>query len=340
MEVAEAERRVQRLASLGAGDGQDLGELRNLLDELLREAGTPVKKLGFVGAKGGVERIESARFAVELLADAAALAERGSSEEDLAVIEWALRPAVPIVEGRSTLVGDRWRDLADRDLGPLCRRICRIDVGRDLGSRIQAGTGVLRSGRDGGAEVLTAAHVLGGMRAAGWQAPGGLSAYAVPAEEPDRADHAIPITDGHPVDEHRDIAVLSAEVGLDDDDLEETDRGIPQASALAVVGYPYFDSRKDGWASAFGFREPAGVLRIAPGLSLGRQDRDWRGHVVSVLAHDASTLSGSSGSAVVELPSLRLAGIHVGGWPVAGSHRFTDNAAIPLAEVDLDGAVG
>lgn len=336
MELAEAERRIRRLASLGSGD--DLDGLRNLLDDLLREAGTPVKKLGFVGARGGVKQIESARFAIELLADAAALAERSSSEDDLAVIEWALRPAVPIIDGRSTFAGDRWRSVADQDLGPLSRRVCRIDIGRNLSSRIQAGTGVLRSRPDGVAEVLTAAHVLRDMRSAGWQEPGGLLAYAVPAEDPGRADSAITITDSHTVDERRDVAILSTETRLDGTDLPETNRKIPQASALAVVGYPYFDSRKDAWASDFGFREPAGVLRISPGLSLGEQDREWLGHLIPVLAHDASTLSGSSGSAVVELPSLSLAGIHVGGWPLAGSHRFEGNAAVLLAEIDGDGA--
>ncbi|MFN7590078.1 MAG: DNA/RNA non-specific endonuclease [Planctomycetota bacterium] len=76
---------------------------------------------------------------------------------------------------------------------------------------------------------------------------------------------------------------------------------------IAVVGYPAHDSRNGEDAMSDIFRDIYDVKRFAPGEVVRPGDGAW------YLTHDASTLGGNSGSAVFDLASQEVVGLHFGG---------------------------
>jgi endonuclease G len=116
---------------------------------------------------------------------------------------------------------------------------------------------------------------------------------------------------------------------------------------IAVIGHPWFDSRLDPFPKWFGFGEEFGIKRFSPGRLRELGVRVWRDHRVLTLLHDATTLSGSSGSCILDLESMRVLGLHFGGWPIekrqirtiAGSFAaqlFEANGAVPLWNLSRD----
>nr|WP_303649481.1 DNA/RNA non-specific endonuclease [Asticcacaulis machinosus] len=112
-------------------------------------------------------------------------------------------------------------------------------------------------------------------------------------------------------DTHPDIAVLeledSAHLGPR---LQLADREALRDELIASVGYPARDSRNDGSAQRDIFGTVFGKKRIAPGYVTQAVGRN------TLISHDASTLGGSSGSAIVALDGNdqgRVLGLHFAG---------------------------
>jgi endonuclease G len=84
---------------------------------------------------------------------------------------------------------------------------------------------------------------------------------------------------------------------------------------IAVVGYPAKDSRNDAGVMADLFQNVYDVKRFSPGLVVAVPADAW------YLTHDASTLGGNSGSAVLDLRTGNVVGLHFG-----GSYRKTNYA--------------
>lgn len=76
--------------------------------------------------------------------------------------------------------------------------------------------------------------------------------------------------------------------------------------AVAVIGYPAHDSRNGATAMQRIFGEIYDVKRFAPGFLMSDAD-------ANTLRHNCSTLGGNSGSAVVEVGTGRVLGLHFGG---------------------------
>jgi len=76
---------------------------------------------------------------------------------------------------------------------------------------------------------------------------------------------------------------------------------------IAVVGYPARDSRNDAGAMREIFGDVYDVKRFAPGEVVATPKGEW------YFTHDSSTLGGNSGSAVLDLESRSVAGLHFGG---------------------------
>jgi len=77
---------------------------------------------------------------------------------------------------------------------------------------------------------------------------------------------------------------------------------------IAVVGYPARDSRNGADAMAGIFKDIYEVKRFAPGeVVVPGDDGTW------YLTHDASTLGGNSGSALLDLDTQTVLGLHFGG---------------------------
>lgn len=330
--------------------GQELTELNDLLereaggsqilaarlDLLLASSEAAGRVLGIVGARAH-SQLASARFAAELLANPEELLARESVAEDVAILAWALRPAIPLSGLASTSAEGIWPVLGDLDVAPVASRACRIDCGFDQDRRAQIGSGVVLCGDGCEWTIVTAAHVVADLRAAGWSTGEGVGAWAsVDSGPTSGGPEVVSLKENIWVHPSQDLALLRAASSIPLPDLPRCNE-IGGGHPIAVVGFPFFDSRRDPWPKAFGFHDPAGVLRLSPGVSLEITTRAWRGSDVQLLVHDASTLSGSSGSGLFTLPSLHLAGIHVGGWPLAGEaarRPFAGNAAVPIKALE------
>lgn len=100
---------------------------------------------------------------------------------------------------------------------------------------------------------------------------------------------------------------------------------------IAVIGYPALDSRNDLDLQREIFDHKFGVKRLQPGRLRGRVSiRDHYGHQVNVLTHDSSTLGGNSGSAVIDVRSGLVLGLHF-----AGQYKRA-NYAVPAWELARD----
>ncbi|MCC3155992.1 DNA/RNA non-specific endonuclease [Hymenobacter sp. 15J16-1T3B] len=76
---------------------------------------------------------------------------------------------------------------------------------------------------------------------------------------------------------------------------------------IAVVGYPAKDSRNDDVLMQSIFKDIYDVKRFAPGKVAQPGGNAW------YFTHDATTLGGNSGSAVFDLASGKVVGLHFGG---------------------------
>jgi hypothetical protein len=99
---------------------------------------------------------------------------------------------------------------------------------------------------------------------------------------------------------------------------------------VAVLGYPAFDPRNPAEVQAKVFHNRYSVKRLSPGYVTQRMEVTSFGRKVSAVRHDASTLGGNSGSALIDVTSGHVIGLHFGG-------RYKDgNWAVPMAELARD----
>jgi endonuclease G len=114
--------------------------------------------------------------------------------------------------------------------------------------------------------------------------------------------------------------------------------GLADARDLAgrdifIVGYPAFDPRNPASVQNDVFEGRYGVKKLQPGQLQGGFDTSSFGKLVSAATHDVSTLGGNSGSAVFDLGTGEVLGLHFGG-------RFHErNYAVPAAALSRDDRV-
>jgi endonuclease G len=105
--------------------------------------------------------------------------------------------------------------------------------------------------------------------------------------------------------------------------------GLPQGSWVSVIGYPArspFNNPADQQRIFDGIYD---VKRLAPGKITAVSNQQ------GLLNHDATTLGGNSGSAVIDLESGRVAALHFSG--IEGENNFAVQAA-RLAEIIVERA--
>ncbi len=133
---------------------------------------------------------------------------------------------------------------------------------------------------------------------------------------------------------HWDMALLRTR-GLDHEahptlTLSTRETGDLFEAGIAVVGYPAYDRRNPADLQNEIFRGRFGVKRLQPGLAREVATVGSFGHQVEALTHDASTLGGNSGSAVIDLSSGKVVGLHFGG------QYLLANYAVPSRELARD----
>lgn len=82
---------------------------------------------------------------------------------------------------------------------------------------------------------------------------------------------------------------------------------------IAVIGYPARDVRNDLALQDQIFKSVYNVKRLHPGRIRPRETMTSFGHFVSAMTHDSSTLGGNSGSAVLDVSTGHIVGLHFAG---------------------------
>jgi endonuclease G len=130
-----------------------------------------------------------------------------------------------------------------------------------------------------------------------------------------------------------DMAILEVEglpAGITPLPLAVTDARDLLGEEVAVIGYPAFDSRNPADVQSDIFGDRFQVKRLQPGLLQGGVGTDSFGKIVSAATHDCSTTGGNSGSAVVNLSTGEIVGLHFAG-------RYLErNYAVPTGALARD----
>lgn len=161
---------------------------------------------------------------------------------------------------------------------------------------------------------------------------GGQSAKFTPGRETleDEDDAVYQVKRVRMIHPYFDMALLEVpDLALPPLELEPLE---PQDSPrqVALVGYPAFDERNPADIQNKTFRGRFSVKRLAPGYMTGRGEFPSFENVLSVAMHDASTLAGNSGSALVDIGSGKVVGLHFAG------EYLKSNYAVPAADLALD----
>ena len=99
---------------------------------------------------------------------------------------------------------------------------------------------------------------------------------------------------------------------------------------IAVIGYPAFDPRNPADVQQNLFDGKFGIKRLQPGELHGRLNTASFQKLVPAATHDCSTLGGNSGSALIDLDTGEVLGLHFGG-------RYREqNYAVPASELARD----
>jgi endonuclease G len=112
--------------------------------------------------------------------------------------------------------------------------------------------------------------------------------------------------------------------------LAAIDPGDLDGRDVAVIGYPAFDFRNDFELQNRIFRGVFQIKRLQPGKLKGRRETVSFGNQVLAMTHDSSTLGGNSGSAVIDVATGHVLGLHFG-----GAYRIT-NYGVPAFELKRD----
>ncbi len=103
-----------------------------------------------------------------------------------------------------------------------------------------------------------------------------------------------------------------------------------EGSEIAAIGFPAFDWRNDAAVQNRVFNNIYDVKRMQPGKLKAREPIPSFDRIVRAVTHDASTLGGNSGSAVLHVGSGTVAALHF-----AGRYRIA-NYAVPSFEMSRD----
>ena len=132
-------------------------------------------------------------------------------------------------------------------------------------------------------------------------------------------DMALLRVDGLPTDRMLRLSVKSPE--------ELLDRNV------IVIGYPARDERNDVALQDRIFNRTYNVKRLQPGVIRTRAKVQSFENSVNALTHDASTLGGNSGSAVIEVDTGEVVALHFAG------EYLKANYAVPMYELARDSRV-
>jgi hypothetical protein len=342
---------LARVKSLVPVDRDWKDYLRECFDaEILRSA--PRVPMGIVPLSmlSATQVLASARTTVEIIDSPEAIAERPEGIVDLGTIEWVLRPSLPLIAGQIQVPSSPpWNVLDQNVVADLSKAVCRIDLAIDGHQPRQLGSGFLIGNiRPGQCVVMTNTHVVKAALSFGWERLDEIELIG-DFEWSFTKSHNRRFTIAREYKAHSqyDLSLLTIETNSElisdwAEVLSVAAKGPNpvEGVGIGVIGHPSFDSTRDPFPRYFGFGDEFGIKRLSPGYIRATQSRLWGGIGVDLFLHDATTLSGSSGSCIVDLITKNVIGLHLGGWPMPRRGIKTSNGADVVAQLFEDnGAV-
>lgn len=314
------------------------------------EAGRRPREEGAEGTASARPRVGAAparpRAGAKLATAALESAARGKAippqDHELleAIIFEDIRPAIDIVDGAFTVTHPLWTQLS----GDAATR-ARIEAAIPLVGRIElpgnkripyGGTGFVV----GPGLVMTNRHVaeifaegLGDRRLS--FRTGAAAGIDLKREHGRPASTVLAVRKVVMIHPYWDMALLAVD-GLPAG--KPLTLGLADARELAgrdifIIGYPAFDPRNPADVQDAVFDGRYGVKKLQPGQLQGGVDTSSFGKLVPAATHDVSTLGGNSGSAMFDLATGEVLGLHFGG-------RFHErNYAVPAAALSRDDRV-
>jgi phospholipase C len=154
-------------------------------------------------------------------------------------------------------------------------------------------------------------------------------------DTPDSDSHPLVVKNVEMIHPYWDMAILNVD-GLPPGQMLSLSVKTPEelvGSEVIVVGYPARDSRNDFKVQDEVFGGLYNVKRLQPGKVRPRAKIQSFETQVNAMTHDASTLGGNSGSAVIDVATGEVVSLHFGGIYLQG------NYAVPMYELPRDSRV-
>ena len=309
MTVDSFERASRQLTSIVAAGGLSLGDL----DASLTAA---------MGRKGS--RLTEATKIIALEAADRVMTNRPLTAEHKAVVEGivignGLRPAIDIEKDTFDPLPAIWDDVnaARPKLTSLIRSVGRLNVSGHpkvsfAGTAFVCGRDLLLTNRHVAEEFMTAETGSSQLRF-----KLGMSADVDTKEEVGSAETLLLQCTGQgAVSTEWDVALLQVDglpVGLEAVPLSSAGPASFKDRTAATVGYPGFDEAENLIEQMLIFRSVFNKKRLLPGKFTDIFAVQSYGHSVDALAHDCTTLGGSSGSIVIDVATLSVFGVHFAG---------------------------
>lgn len=254
-----------------------------------------------------------------------------------AIVLPKIRPVV-FITGNSTYddLPSPWESLnppnVKRRLGALFPCIGRVEL-RNSPLVPYAGTAFIV----GNGRLMTNRHVAQlfaqGLGTKISYRPGGAAIdFKRQRDTADSDPHPLTVKNVEIIHPYWDMAILNVE-GLPSGQLLKLSVKTPEElvdSDVIVVGYPARDARNDLAVQDEVFKRIYNVKRLQPGRVRPRAKIQSFETLVNAMTHDASTLGGNSGSAVIEVATGEVVSLHFGGIYLKA------NYAVPMYELARD----
>ncbi len=256
-----------------------------------------------------------------------------------AIIEPETRPVLDIVNDSYTEVPWNWEVLGEADVRATIERVIpsigRVELPNHPstpygGTAFFVGDGLMMTNRHV-AELFTNGLGVDGLTFK----PGRASEVDLKQEVVKSASRIVKVEEVCMIHPYWDCAILRVsgeDAARPPLKLIEREPNDLKGKAVIIVGYPAMDARGDVALQQRIFRVFQ-KKRLQPGNILGYGDIDSYGENVQALTHDISTLGGNSGSAVIDMYTGDVVGLHF-----AGMQRFA-NYAVPAWQLALDARV-
>ncbi len=325
---------------------EKLERLRGYLNQIAPRGGleTMAEEAGFESMVEGVESVSDQEQARAQQAVGKLAREESLEDDDLWTLEAIVlpqgRPVVDILNDSYTAPPGLWAHLGEPEVRQRIERAIP-SVGRvelpDHPSLPFGGTGFVV----GDGLIMTNRHVAElfatGLGIRGLLFRSGLMAGLDFRRENQTGDPIfVDVREVAMIHPFWDMALLRVE-GLPERqqplELDTTHPEDLQSREVVVIGYPAQDLRNDLQLQNQIFRGVYNVKRLQPGKLAQRSEIRSFGNRVSAATHDSSTLGGNSGSAVIDIQTGRVVGLHFAGL------YLKSNYAVPTHELARDSFV-